>query len=148
MQRALSAALAIAFALAGQAFAAPLRVLDLYDEPVVIVRRLYDALAEGKPQDALKMPFVHRLRAAFARADIANDPLTGSGEPKISDMRVLPTKMESATTAEVIVHLKDGATPRDITILLDRTSGEWLITDIRYGNGESLRQMLHIPASR
>ena len=146
MRRALSAAFALM--LAGEASAAPLRVLDLYDEPVVIVARLYGALAEGKSQDALKMPFVHRLRAAFARADIANDPLTGSSEPKISDMRVLPTRMESATTGEVVVRLKDGTTPREITILLDRTSGEWLITEIRYGNGESLRQMLHIPASR
>lgn len=130
------------------AFAAPMRVLDLYDEPMVIVAGILARYATGNPPDPLKMPFVPRIRSAFARADIAADPVTGANEVKLGPYTVAPTRMEDDKRGTVIVRLQNAGLNSTVTFIFDRTSGDWLVTDIRYGNGETLRKLLQIPLPR
>ena len=130
------------------AFGAPMRALDLYDEPVVITGDILARYAVGNPPDPLKMPFVPRIRSAFSRADIAADPVTGANEVKLGPYTIAPTRMEDDKRGNVIVQLQNAGARSTVTVMFDRTSGEWLITDIRYGNGETLRKLLQIPVPR
>lgn len=126
----------------------PMRVLDLYDEPMVLTGDILARYAAGNPPDPLKMPFVPRIRSAFARADIAADPVTGANEVKLGPYTIAPTRMEDDKRGNVVVRLLNAGVSSTVTFAFDRTSGDWLITDIRYGNGETLRKLLQIPAPR
>jgi hypothetical protein len=138
----------VAWGIATPAPAAPMRVLDAYDEPVVITGDILARYAAGNPPDPLKLPFVPRVRSAFARADIVADPITGTNEVRLGPYTIAPTRMEDDKRGEVIVRLENAGIKATVTLAFDRTSGDWLITDIRYGSGETLRKLLQIPTPR
>jgi len=128
----------------GLASGVPMRALDLYDEPQAIILRLLEAYAAGKPPSPARLPFVHRLRTALARTDLAVDPVTGSAEDAIHDIRVGPTRLSESRRGSVEARFTQAGKERKLSFDLDMTSGEWLITDIRYDSASSLRRLLQI----
>ena len=122
--------------------------LDLYDEPRAIVEALLDRYIGPNPPDLAKMPFVPRIHAALARTDLAIDPVINAGETRISLIRVAPTRMVDDKRATVEARFRTLDVEKSVVFEFDRTSGDWLITDIRHGNGITLRTLVQIPAPR
>lgn len=122
--------------------------LDLYDEPRVIVETLLDRYTGPSPPDLAKMPFVPRIHAALARTDLAIDPVVNAGETRVSLIRVAPTRMVDDKRASVEARFRNLDVEKHAIFEFDRTSGDWLITDIRHGNGITLRTLMQIPAPR
>lgn len=124
--------------------AAALRVPDLYDAPRAIVTRLLEAYAAGNPPAPAQLPFVHRLKVAMTRADLAVDPVLGSEEGAISALTVGPARLSESRRGSVEARFTQAGKPRRLIFDLDSASGDWLITEIRYDDGRSLRQLLQI----
>lgn len=122
--------------------------LDLYDEPRVIVETLLDRYTGPNPPDLAKMPFVPRIHAALARTDLAIDPVINAGETRVSLIRVAPGRMVDDKRATVEARFRNLDVEKSVVFEFDRTSGDWLITDIRHGNGITLRTLMQIPAPR
>ena len=123
-------------------------MLDIYDEPRTIVENILDAYAAGKPVDLLKLPFVPRIRGALARTDIDTDPVINAAEFKLGSIKVSPTRMKDEMRAGVEASFLNFGKPKSAIFDFDRTSGDWLITDIRHQGGASLRTLLQIPNPR
>lgn len=124
------------------------RALDLYDEPRVIVETLLDRYAGPTPPDLATLPFVPRIHAALARTDLAIDPVVNAGETRVSLIRVAPTRMVDDKRATVEARFRNLDVEKGAVFEFDRTSGDWLITDIRHGNGVTLRTLVQIPTPR
>lgn len=129
-------------------FAPAAGALDLYDEPRAIVETLLDRYGEPTAPDPLKLPLVPRLHAALARTDLAIDPVINAGETRVSAIRVSATRMVDDKRARVEARFTNLGMEKTAVFEFDRTSGDWLITDIRHGNGDTLRKLLQIPAAR
>ena len=123
-------------------------VLDIYDEPRTIVENILDGYAAGKPVDLLKLPFVPRIRGALARTDIDTDPVINAADFKLGGVKVSPTRMSDTMRASVKASFLDFGKQKSTIFDFDRTSGDWLITDIRHQGGATLRTLLHIPNPR
>lgn len=122
--------------------------LDLYDEPRAIVEALLDRYIGPHPPDLAKMPFVPRIHAALARTDLAIDPVINAGETRISLIRVAPTRMVDDKRATVEARFRTLDVEKSVVFEFDRTSGDWLITDIRHAGGITLRTLMQIPPPR
>ena len=123
-------------------------VLDIYDEPRTIVEAILDAYVRGKPADLMKLPFVPRIRVALARTDIDTDPVINAADFKLGGVMVSPTRMNDTMRASVEASFRDFGKQKSAIFDFDRTSGDWLITDIRHPGGASLRRLLQIPNPR
>lgn len=122
--------------------------LDLYDEPQTIIQSVLERYAGKDAPDLMTLPFVHRIRVALARTDIAVDPVINAAEIRLSDVRVGPTRMIDATRGKVEARFRNTGKEQTAIFELDRTSGDWLITEIRHANGITLRTLLQIPSAR
>jgi len=122
--------------------------LDLYDEPRVIVETLLERYTGPNPPDLAKMPFVPRIHAALARTDLAIDPVINASETRVSLIHVAPTRMNDDRRATVEARFRNLDIEKSAAFEFDRTSGDWLITDVRHGNGVTLRTLMQIPAPR
>lgn len=123
-------------------------VLDIYDEPRTIVETILDAYARGKPADLMKLPFVPRIRMALARTDIDTDPVINAAEFKLGGVKVSPTRMSDTMRASVKANFLNFGKPKSAIFDFNRTSGDWLITDVRHQGGATLRRLLQIPNPR
>ncbi len=113
-----------------------------------IVENILRSRQENQPLDLSRWPLVPRIRAALAKADIEPDALFAPpGETGFRFSIEAPTR-PGDKQARIEARIETPPGKARLTFDLDRTSGAWLITDIRHENGTSLRQMLQIPAPR
>lgn len=119
--------------------------VDLYDEPRSIVEAILDGYTAGKPPLHEKLPLVHRLRTALARTDLAVDIVVNAQDYDVSGIVTLPTRMTDRQRGTVEAQFSNMGRQTRVFFDFDRTSGDWLITDIRHSRGTSLRGMLQIP---
>jgi hypothetical protein len=124
------------------------RALDLYDEPRVIVENLLERYTDPNTPDLAMMPFVPRIHAALVRTDLAIDPVINASETRVSLIRVAATRMVDDKRATVEARFRNLDVEKHAVFEFDRTSGDWLIADIRHGNGITLRTLVQIPAPR
>ncbi len=69
------------------------------------------------------------------------DPLYNAQDMDIADFQVHPAEVDT-DQAEVLVTFSNFGEKREFTFLLDREEGRWLISDLFYGDGSQLFQML------
>ena len=124
------------------------QALDLYDEPRTIVETMLARYADGPPPDLMTLPFVPRIRMALKRTDIAIDPVINAEETRLGEIRVAATRMVDDKRATVEARFTTRGKAQTALVMFDRTSGDWLITDIRHANGVTLRGLLQIPEPR
>ncbi|MCY7359403.1 MAG: YbjP/YqhG family protein [Rudanella sp.] len=132
---------------------------SVFDSPESIVRALY------KAHDAKKSPFFQAKDRAlidqFFVEEIADliwedativaktgeqalldaDPLYNAQDMDIKDFVVHPAQTDG-DQAEVVVTFTNFGEKKELTYLLDNENGKWLISDIFYGDGNQLFQLL------
>lgn len=124
------------------------RIIDLYDEPRAIIETILGHYADNTPAELTKLPFVPRIQMALARTDYAIDPVINAADFKLTGVMVAPTRMIDDKRAAVEAHFLNFDKVRAAVFEFDRTSGDWLITDVRHSTGETLRSLLQIPPPR
>lgn len=117
-----------------------LAALDIYGD--------WRPIFDNTPTPLMRKYFSSAFNQAWAAAMKHNkefpvfdgDPLTtaqtGGGIKSISAQMVGPNRVAAAMT------LRDGTSSRVEFVMLHTPTGEWLINDIKYPDGKSLRQIL------
>ena len=125
------------------------------DSPRKLVAQLYrahnskqdplqktDLLASYFGPTLLKLYLRDKREAAGEIGRLDFDPLYNAQDTDIEDFSISSAKMEDGEKALVTVTFKNMGKPARIVYILERTRGAWKISDIRYPEGLSLRQIL------
>lgn len=80
----------------------------------------------------------------MAKAELGFDPIYDGQDAEITELKIRldPELKVLRGTAHVKVTFKNFGQDADLTYLLREEAGGWRITDIRYGTGSTLSQML------
>ena len=117
--------------------------------PREIVLHILRSYQGSKPISLHHMPLVDRLKRSIARADLASDDLLEPTVSGIQNIRIsrdsfrelpIPDRKKRMVEAEFTLEGKN----QHVIFAFDRSSGEWLITDIRATTGLNLRKALQI----
>ena len=117
--------------------------------PPAIVLHIVTSYQGKAPISLHDMPFVYRLRSAFRRADLPNDylfelPVEGLQSIRVTSDSFLERRIVDLKKRTIEIEFKRTGNMQRMIFDFDRTSGEWLITDIRDQRGGGLRQLLQI----
>lgn len=117
--------------------------------PPAIAIHIVESYKSARPITLLRMPLVDRLRRALARTDLASEhivehPAEGLRDIHIATDSFAEGRISDGKKRSITLEYKIRGDTHRITFEFDRTSGDWLITDLLTANGESLRKALQI----